>query len=265
MHRMFCCLCLLLCARPSAAAPPEAVLNEYRENARRFSTLVVEAEAANDPNRVRTPETETVLKVLSDHTRMLVGEGHSIDELEVDLGICDTANRAVMSLVVFDLKDGIDPSGDPQRRIEDAARLMSRNLLFFQDELKRLRPFLFRCQAKAILKMQKFFADLPKEDLTETRRKGIAKMRSGIKIAYASATQGVFDEGIREGYRLAMLESLAETADAFAMVMPLKERETIAASARAASARVEKRYRGHLDKIAEAFGNETCEAICRIE
>ncbi|TXH70925.1 MAG: hypothetical protein E6Q88_08130 [Lysobacteraceae bacterium] len=264
-HRIFVCACLLLCVDAPHAAPDLEASDAYRDNAQRLSMLVADAEAANDPQRLRTPEAKTLIAALSDHERILAGEPDPDSALETALGICDLSNWAVMSLVLFDLKEGVEPSGDQRRMIEDVARVMSRNLLFFQDELKQLQPFLFRCQARMIPSMQRFIAALPREELTEVRRGGIVKMRRGIAMAYQSATVGVFDGGIREDYRLAILSTLAETAETFATVMPPGERKAIARSARATAARVDKRYEKDLQKIASAFDREVCETLCAIE
>jgi hypothetical protein len=249
----------------AASAPPVEILNAYREAASRFSSLIAEAEAGKKASQLRSPEFEKLVGILSDEQTMLVAGTDPKEGIGADLEVCGIVNKAVASLALFDLKDNIAKTEDQQKLMSDFNGMMNRNVLMFQDELKALQPFLFRCMAKAIPKLERFVASLDREQLTDVRRGGVVKMREGILMTFDGGLAAANDATLREDYRSALLSVLAETAEAYASVMKLPERKKIAEAMGSAALSGDERYKPYLILIARAFRSEECSAICKIQ
>jgi hypothetical protein len=264
-HRTIWILPLLAWSGMAASAPTAKAMNEYREAANRFSSLVAEAEAGEKTSQLRSPEFEKIVAILSDEQAMLVASTDVKQEMEADLEVCGIASKAVASLMMFDLKENIAKIEGQQKLMSDFDAMMNRNVLIFQDELKELQPFLFRCIAKAIPSLDRFLASLEREQLTDVRRGGVVKMREGILMTFDSGLAGANDTTIQEDYRSAMLSVLAETAEAYASVMKLPERKKISDAIGPAALSADERYKPYLILIARAFRSEECSAICEIQ
>ncbi|MEQ1513889.1 MAG: hypothetical protein ABL934_14570 [Lysobacteraceae bacterium] len=265
IRRMIWMLPLMAWSGIVVSAPPAKALAEYREAASRFSSLVVEAEAGKKVSQLRSPEFEKLVEVLSDEKMMLASAATPEDDIEVDLEICGIANRVVMSLATFDLRENVAKAEDQREILSDFNAMMTRNILMFQDELKTLQPFLIRCLAKAVPGVNRFLTSLDPEQLTDVRRRGAVKMREGSLMTYRGAFAATNDTILAEDYRRAMLSVLAETAEAYASIMPLPERRKIAETAGSAALSGDDRYQAYLVSIERAFRSEECTTICKIE
>lgn len=256
---------LLLCGNMAVAAPTAEALSEYRQAAKRFSVLIAEAEVGDKTVQLRSAEFSMLVAILSDERKILVEGPFSTEESETDIEICGLSNKAVMALMLFDLKAAITQSQDQQALITEFNALMARNILLFQDELMALQPFLFRCLAKQIRGLERFIVSLPPEQLTDVRRGGAVKMRRGILMTYFGILSAASDPAYKEGYRLTLLAALAETAESFALAMPLSERKRIADATELHLALEDKRMSAYAMQIRSAFRSEKCSTLCAIE
>lgn len=250
-----------------SSAPPAEVLREYREAASRFSSLVAEAEAGEKVAQLRSPEFKKLVEILSDEQTMLAASAEPENDVEADLELCGITNNAIVSLAIFDIRGNIPKTDDQQESMSNFKVMMSRNLLVFQDELKELQPFLIRCLAKAVSKVDRFLGSLDPDQLTDVRRRGVVKMRTGILMTYSSGLAIANDTGtaFRVDYRKVFLSVLAETAETYASMMPLPERKKIAEAAGLAVLSGDEQYQAYLISIARAFRSEGCSTICKIE
>lgn len=256
---------LLLCGGMATAAPTAEALAEYRLASERFSARIAEAEAGGKAAELEGAEFGKLIEALSDERTLLVEGPYSSGEVETDIEICGIANKTIMSLVLFDLKTSIAPSQDPQAREAGLEALMTRNTLLFQDELMALQPFLFRCLAKQMRGMEQFFVSLPPEQLTDVRRGGVAKIRAGVTMIFQGGLMATGETVFSEDYRDALLSALADSAEAYASVMPLSERTRIADAVAAAASSGNRRFDAYIARIERAFRSEACSAICAIE
>ena len=262
---------LLLCCGMAHAEPTEETLAEYRQAGVRFSQLVADAEASDDIRTeskvsvLRTAEFSALVEVLSDEGRLPAANPDSIADIEIPLEICGTSNKAVMALVLFDLKANASSMRDVEPVMALEA-LMRRNTLAFQRELTRMQPFLLRCLASQMEGVGLFLESLPAEQLTDVRRGGVRKMRGGISMTYQGTLNLVHDPAIPDAYREVILATMAELAAAYADVIPLSERKFIVdATVRAASTN-HPRFSDYVTKIEQAFRSLPCSSfLCGIE
>jgi hypothetical protein len=264
-YRNIWILPLLLCGGMATAAPTADALAEYRRAGESFFMLIAEAEAGEKVARLRDAEFGRLVEALSDERRMLVEGPYSSEEIETDIEVCRIANKATMSLVLFDLKVSIARSQDQQAVMAEFNALMARNILQFQDEMTALQPFLFRCLAKQMRGLERFIASLPPEQFTDVRRSGIVKMRQGISMAYHGALSDANDPAFQESYRITVLAALAETAEVYALAMPLPERKRIADAMARSAAPENGRMGAYAAQIERAFRSEACSTLCSIE
>ena len=264
-RRMIWVLPLLAWSGIAASAPPAKALSEYREAASRFSSLVAEAEAGEKVPQLRSPEFKKLVEILSDEQTMLAASTEPEDDIEADLELCGITNNVIVSLALFDIRGNVPKTEDQQKLMSNFEVMMSRNLLIFQDELKELQPFLIRCLAKAVSKVDRFLGSLDPDQLTDIRRRGVVKMRKGILMTYSGGLAAANDTTLREDYATALLSVLAETAEAYASMMPLPERKKIAEAAGSAALSKDEQYQAYLISIARAFRSEGCSTICKIE
>lgn len=256
---------LLLYGGMATAAPTAEALADYRSASERFSTRIAEAEAGGKATQLRGGDFGALVEALSDERALLVEGPYSSGEVETDIEICGIANKTTMSLVLFDLKASLAPLQDPQARAVEFEALMTRNTLLFQDELMALQPFLFRCLAKQMRGMERFFASLPPEQFTDVRRSGLAKMRKGVLMVFQGGLSIAGEAVFSEVYRDALLSALADSAEAYASVMPLSERMKIVDMMTTSASAKHGRYGAYIERIERAFRSEACSALCAIE
>lgn len=256
---------LLLCGGMATAAPTAEALAEYRLASERFSTRIAEAEAGDKAAQLRDAEFARLVEALSDERAMLVEGPYSSGEVETDIEICGIANKATMSLVLFDLKASIAPSQDQQALMVEFNALMVRNILEFQDEFTQLQPFLFRCLAKQLRGLEQFIASLSPEQFTDVRRGGVVKMRQAILMTFHNILTAAGDPALKESYRIAVVSALAETAETYASAVPLSGRKLLADAAARSATSGDVRFDAYATQIMRAFRSETCATLCMVE
>lgn len=260
---------LLLCAGSAGGAPAAEALTAYRQAGERFAMRVAEAEAGDMVSdkvaRLRGAEFAALVATLSDEGAMLMKDENYNTEIETIAEICGISNKAIMSLVLFDLKANVAPSQDQQALAMAFNALMLRNVLQFQDEFISLQPFLFRCLAKEMRDLERFIVSLPPEQFNDVRRRGVLGLRKAVPMIFYGGLMGASETAFRNDYRESLLSVLAENADAYASVVPLSEREKIVELAARVMSSENGRFSAYAAQIDKAFRSETCSAICAIE
>ena len=255
---------ILLWSAAAQCAPGANELAAYKDAGAQLGVLIASAQDAKDRQQLKTPEVMSLVKTISDEERILGTGSYSLAELDTLMEICEIANKTVMSLALFDLKSHLDPNGTPEQRQAAVNPLMTRNIVAFQDELKEVQPFLFRCLAKQIPPMTQFIASLKPEDFTDVRRQGLRGARSGLMKVYFGAIQAGTESGIRDDYRIAVLTSLAETAAPFASIVEVPTRRKMQEAVLDAASKATGEQKLYLTRIATAFGDEKCDGLCAI-
>jgi hypothetical protein len=255
---------ILLWSVTAQCAPGANELAAYKDAGARLGVLIASAQDARDRQQLKTPEVMSLVRTISDEERILGTGAYSMAELDTLMEICEVANKAVVSLALFDLKSQLDPKGTPEQTQAAAIPLMTRNIVAFQDELKEIQPFLFRCLARQIPPMTQFIASLKPAEFTDIRRQGLRGARSGLMKVYFGAIRAGTESGIRDDYRNAVLTSLAETADAFASIVEVPARRKMQEAMLEAAAKATGEQKLYLTRIATAFGGEQCDGLCAI-
>jgi hypothetical protein len=256
---------LLLWSSPAFCAPSADDLAAHRDAGARLAALIAKAQDAKQLQQLKTPEVMSLVKTISDEERMLGTGTYSMAEIGTLMQICDVANKASMSLTLFDLRSHVDPKGTAQQIQAAMIPLMNSNTLAFQDELKEIQPFLFRCLAKEVAPMTAFTLSLKPSEFSPARRQGLLGARSGLMQVYVGALQAGKEGQVRDDYRAATLAALAETAATFASIVELSTRRKIHEATLDAASKATGPDKLHLTRIATAFGDETCEGLCAIQ
>jgi hypothetical protein len=265
MRKAFWQTVMLLWSSTALCAPSADALAGYKDAGARLAALIASAQDAKERQQLKTPEVMSLVATISDEARMLGTGAHSMAELGTLMEICDVANKASMSLTLFDLKSHLDPKGTAQQQQAAVIPLMNSNTLAFQDELKELQPFLFRCLASQVPPLTEFILSLKPADFTAVRREGLLGARSGLMQIYVGALRVGSEGQVRDDYRHAVLEALAETAATFASIVELPTRRKVHEAMLVAASKATGPDKLHLTRIATAFGDVRCDSLCAIQ
>lgn len=239
-------------------------LAAYREAGSKLMSLVAEAERAPEKKGLESEEIDQLVALLSNEMRFLGTKPHSAKDLENLLELCDTANRTVMSLAMFALKGHVDPTASPQKIASQVAELMNKNVETFGRHLRYLQPFSIRCLARQVPAMTDFVTSLPPALFTDVRRKGLEKFRAGLAHVFVDVVASLGNPNCDEAYRLALLESLADSAPSFISTLPVPVRFQIRSLISPSPGTSKPVFGIGLLKIYHALEDKTCSGLCSI-
>jgi hypothetical protein len=255
---------LLALSLSSASAQNNNDLAAYREAGSKFASLVAEAERGSGAKRLQTEEVDRLVAVLSDEKRFLKAERYAAGELESLLDLCEVSTRAVMSLALFTLKDHIDPKADREIIAAQLAALLQKNSESFSRHLRYLQPFSIRCAEKQVPPMTEFVSSLTPAQFTDVRREGLRKFRTGLAQLFIGVIQSLGNTSNDEAYRLALAETLADSAPGLISALPVAVRLQIRSIVSPVGELSPPRFAVCLKKIYTALDDSTCDGLCRI-
>jgi hypothetical protein len=264
MKRLVSLVFVVLWNSAAFCAPSPADLLAYKDAGARLIALIEAAQEKGNISQLKTREVASLVRRVSDESKVLRTGSYTASELGTLLDICDVANKASVSLMMFGMKVHLRPGANQQQMQAQMVALMTSNTLVFQDELKELQPFLLRCLAKEVRPMSQFVASLKPAEFTEVRRQGLTQVRTGLLQIYAGALQAATDARYSNEFRLSLLVSLAESSDSFASVIELPVRRQLHAAASVAATNSPGSYKQHLDRIADSLNSEACDGLCAI-
>lgn len=263
-HRVSLISVILFWSSVALCTPSRDDLVSHKEAGARLTALIQAAQEKGHISQLKTLEVMNLVRSVSDETRVLKSGSYTSAELGALLDTCDVANRAAVSLMTFDLKAHWSKTMTQPQMQAAMVTLMNRNTVFFQDELKELQPFLFRCLAKEIQPMTQFIASLKPADMTDVRRQGLVQARTGLLQVYSGALLAVNDTRYRDDYRIALLAALAETSVQFVSIIELPQRKQLHDSMAMVASKAKGSYKVHLTHIADSLSNDICEGLCAI-
>lgn len=236
----------------------------YRQTSERLLALIEAAQADGDPSRLRTKEVLALVGSVSSDSAVLESSVSGEFELEMLTEICGLANKMSVTLLFFGAKAHISSVATQEQMQTELLSLMTRNTLDFQDHLKELQPFLLRCLARKLPALSQFVAELRPDEITDVRRQGLAKLRSGMTQLIVGGIAAANDSRYSERYRLSLLEALAETSPVFAQSMEPAVRQQLHALTSAAASQAQRPYKRPLDQMERALGASSCNALCAL-
>jgi hypothetical protein len=239
-------------------------LTAYREASSKFAALVAGAELGKKQQQLQTKEVSLLISLLSDEKRFLRSQPYAVKDLGNLLELCGMANKAVMSLALFDLKAHVDPKGDPKTVAGQVVVLMQKNSETFWPQLRHLHPFLIKCMAKEVPPMTEFTVSLTPEQFTEVRRKGLEQARTGLVELFVGVLQSVGNPNYDERYRAALVQALAESAPSLASALPISARRQIRSIADAAGKSSPPIFGTYLETIRRTLDDTTCKGLCAL-
>lgn len=262
MKRILSLMLVTICSSSAICAPSPADLADYKHFGGQLMALINAAQEKGEISQLKTPEVMSLVRSVSDEGKVLRTSTYTVGELGTLFDICDVANKASVSLMLFGRQAHLSPEANQQQA--QTVALMDSNTLAFQDELRELQPFLLRCTAKQIRPMSEFITSLKPADFTDVRRQGLTQMRSGLFQMYEGALQAATDTRYSDEYRLALLAAMAENSDSFALAIELPVRRQLHELTRVAAAKAAESYKHHLDRIARSLSSEACDGLCAI-
>lgn len=264
MNRIVRFFVLVVMGATARVAIGSADVALYRQTSERLLALIDSAQADGDPSLVRTKEVLALVESVSSNSAVLRSGASGESEFEMLTEICGLANRMSMSLLLFGAKAHINPVATQEQMQAELLSLMNRNTIVFEDHLKDLQPFLLRCLARQLSALSQFVAKLRSDEITDVRKQGLARMRSGMTQLLLGVVAAANDSRYSEEYRLSLLEALAETSPVFAQSMEPAVRQQLYALTSAAASQAQRPYKRPLDQMERALGADSCNALCAL-
>jgi hypothetical protein len=253
-------LLLITCPRAVAHAhDPAAYLRASQE----LEALFAQAGKDGRAPRLADRNVADLIRVLSDSKRYLDDTTYEVKDIALLGEVCGQSIAAVMSYALFDHANAIDRNAEVTVKTRQAAQLMERNVIRFQDELQHLQPFLVRCLGKSVPLLDTFIAALPPAELTDIRRDGVRGTRQGAYAAFYGFLQAVNHPALKTRYKEAVLSAMADTAAQYAPILQPVMRRQIAELAASLRTAGDGRLRGHIEQILRAMKDTRCEGLCR--
>ena len=254
-------LMVCLCAGTGTLAHANTA-NEYLSLSKELEQLVAEATPDRSTVRLSNKKVAELISTLLASQHVLESTTYQIENLGTLMDICGSANAVVMSYMLFDLKNSVNPKTDPTPVAHQVQKVMENNLLAFQEELGQLQPFLLRCMAKQIPLMTAFMKSLKPEELTNIRLAGLQQHRDGVFSVYFGFLQNINNPSLEESYRAKILQTLAETATEYSSVLKPTARQQIIALANSVGLKTSNVFHRYLDAIIKAMTESACNGIC---
>jgi hypothetical protein len=141
----------------------------------------------------------------------------------------------------------------------------ARNGFVFQDEVVRGSVFLMRVVAAAFEAIGDFTANLKPEQLTDIRRDGLKKMRTGLLEMLDGAAQMMRSPDLSLMNRESIAAAFAKSAAPLAAGLTVADRAVLVALARSAMNSVGPEGQKALNAFMATMSEITCKGLCRIE
>ncbi len=212
--------------------------------------------------RITNQRNAELIAILSDYSTFLSEDNYQTKDLNLIMDICGKANSTVMSYGLFDLKRDFIPTQDPILMAQHFKKVMTRNVVFFQDELGQLTPFLIRCLGKQLPLLNTFMLNLKPEEFTDIRRMGLYKMRNSMVSIYFSALETLNNKMIKKVHQLALLDALADVAVLFSSSLPPEQRQQILFAAQSIQIDDSNEFKKYIEKIINTMSSMNYNTLC---
>lgn len=236
----------------------------YRSAGASFDALITGAATTSDKERLRAKDASALVAILSDEKRFLGGQARGKSDLEGLMAVCGIANKAVMSLAFFDVKNQVNPKGSPEEVMVGMRGVMERNAHEFEPHFGQLQPFMLRCMGQQTPLLAEFVQSLKPEEFTEVRRTGLQQVRRGLIELYAGALLNSGDSRFGREYRFAVTEALADSAPALLSALPLDIRAQLLPLVDQALEASPEDFKPLLKRVRAALADSTCGVLCRL-
>ena len=265
-HRKLVVSCLAVLASFVAQAKD---LSPYMAASRAFAEKASLAARQHAMPRLTDADAAPLITTLSDYRRFLDGHEFTPEEMNGLIEMCHTANQIYVAYALSDLDRRVDRSAQLPGVARQTGDVIMQNTYAFQQELALIQPFLLRCMAKQLAPLASMLTDLAPqsraEQLTDTRLARMRGMLGGLSTSYVGMFALLKDEQLSSAYKLAMLEALADVANAARAAMSLDVRKQVLAELAALDPAVKAPFGKYLDHIAAAMRNTACEGLCAIQ
>lgn len=225
-----------------------------------LANLLADAQQGGKVKQLRNAEFQAVVAELSD--KKYLDAIYWQQDVSRLMDICGKSNEAVVSISLFDLKSAMHSKSTKEDVQAAVVQISTKNTVEFQGELTMLQPFLIACMAKAMPLMAEFFVSLPSDQMTDVRRAGLIQMRGGLLSVYFSALQAASQTQLRQSYRLALMQSLAENSAAYAATMQLAVRKSIVDAVQSVRPVAPPEFSAYLNTISKEMSIKKCDGLC---
>lgn len=247
----------------SAADDNLTRMQTQEKAASEFRLLIMEANRSQDRSKLDSEQAMALVRTISDQKYLLDEPTYTVADMEHMPGLCLHVTSTSMSIMTF----GIDPADLPSQK--DAAywkkvnQQVTANLKHHELQMLQLMPFMLRCMQPMVVVADQYLSSVEAAGLSTQQRKSLTAMRTGISGGIMASVDSIEDAGDLPALRSVLVESLADVAPTYAGMLPVKDRPMIAERIRAARQKVEAKHLPLLEKAAEAFSDERCDALCR--
>lgn len=178
--------------------------------------------------------------------------------------VCGIAQQSMDQLLLF----GIPQVRSTSQLFSEQLTQARRNAVRFQVQNSRVLPFAIHCMARTHSLLETALAAQQTEGQFPRTPDGAASMRDGVLGMFARVLSAIepSDEipAPSPALRKAVIQAIADTAPAYARVLPLAQRALIAGQLNAVLARASTEEKALLLPAVAAFDSTDCAGFCRL-
>ena len=258
-------LALLTTAAPVAAATE---LQTYLAAGQTFENLKAEAAKTGDAPRLSDPRVRDTLAILSNASGTFGSAAFPFEAAAMQSGMCSVPVKAALSYLYFGYvayakEQGFSSATKPEELEQASLPLQARNAVRFQDEAYPLLEFSERCAVATLQWMTGFVEKLPPDQMTEVRRNGLRRARTGVMELVAGSMADLRYPGLREENSGPLFKSIAGDLPVLAAALPLEDRARLRGVVEQLGAGAPAAYQPEIAAMMKTLSGAQCEGLCR--
>lgn len=247
---------VLLCGAASAASADEFAA--YKRAASQLRLLP-------QPARAATPKAAPLFAILTDNQRFLESRNFAVSDMAKLNEMCGTSTNLMAPYVLDGTQAAAASAGKDQQKVNAAVLAQTtRNTRLFQDELAQLMPFAARCNAHLAPVTEAFIAKLPPGQFNEARMAGVRQMQQGIFSTLSGTIAMLAHKEMDEAHLTRITHVIANSAPAYASILPLSMRDQVKGMATTAQKLVSAEQAKLLAQVVQAMQDRKCGKLCMV-
>jgi len=185
----------------------------------------------------------------------------NLDEFD---DLCAKGAKVAVSYSLAGLEDHMTKDMSAAQTASTIQTLQSENVARYFSVMFPALLYTQHCMAVFMPAMEAFMAGLPADQLTDTRREGIRKMRAGVEQQVFGMLRMVADPGLSPKARDRILSQLETDWDGLILTMPSQDRTRIATGLSQLSTTVRSDAKARIAGLGLRVAQVKCGALCSV-
>jgi hypothetical protein len=219
-------------------------------------------ESVQTPPPLSDPKTRASYNAVSETMEKFGSASFPVTGLDSMDGVCGPINEAMVKHSFIGTTVLKNQNLAPAQLQQKISRMMTDNVLAYQDELMVLSAAHIHCSAAHIPEMSKFIESLPPSEFTDIRKDGLRKMGRGmINMLFGLATYAA-DPAMSAANKNQAMAIAIKYAPELIVMTSLADRKSALSKFDAAKPYVPKPYLDRFIKVRDIFTDQSCANLC---